>query len=147
MADYGDVERVSTSFQAALGLLQKVRSELEEAGYDKQTLKWFVVSDGDKPWNFFVDWLGVTYRIAVSAKVETEQDRFWLRNATLSVSRLSDGTIQPPTFIAINEARIKIRNGSIHFGTESVPNVSEVVYPHHSAELLFFSMIGLPLDF
>lgn len=146
MADYGDVERVSAAFQSAISLLHQVRNELEKAGYGEDTTRWFVVSDGNKPWNFYVDWLGVTYRLAVSAKVDTEHRRFSLKNATLSVSRLSENNPQTPSYTPISDAQMHIRHASICFRTQETGHGSEVVYPQNSAEQLFFSMIGLPLE-
>ena len=146
MADYGDIERVYKAFNSAVALLHKVRSELETAGYDETSPKWLTVSDGDKPWNFNVDWLGVTYRLAISANVESEQGRFSLKNAKLTISRLSEVNLHNSSITAISEAIVNIRHGSIHFGNEDTRNDGQI-YPHHSAEILFFSMIGLPLEF
>lgn len=147
MADYGHIEHVAKSFHSAVALLNKLRKELENSGYDEKSPKWFVVSDGDKPWNFYIDWLGVTYRLAISADVDTAEGRFLLKNAKLTASRLSEVNLLNSSINTISEARVSIRPGSIHFGEEGAREDSKKVYPHHSAEELFFSMIGQPLEF
>ena len=147
MANYSDVQRAFVTFEAVIALLNQLRTELESETYGEEPAKWFSTSDGNKPWNFHVDWLGVTYRLAVSADVDTEQGKFILKNAKLTVSRLSDASLQNSSISTISEAIINMRDGSIHFGKGEVREHGEKLYPHHHASDLFLAMIGQPVEF
>lgn len=145
MADYRHVKQCAGAFNQAVEVLEKICEELEAAKYDESSMPWFIVSRGDKPWYFDVDWLGKTYRLQTAVGLEQGGESLRIKDVTLSV-----GVVEGPrqilsiTSIAAAKIQLNARGSYVHY--KSVASGLETIYPRDSAVELFFAMIGHPLD-
>lgn len=145
MADYRHVKQCAGAFNQSVEVLEEIREELEAAKYDESSMPWFIVSHGDKPWYFDVDWLGKTYRLQTAVELEQGRESLRIKAVTLSVGVVG-GSRQIPSITSMSEAKIQLnaRDRYVHY--KSVVSGLETIYPRDSAVELFFAMIGHPLD-
>ena len=146
MADYRHVKQCAGAFHQSVEVLEKLREELETAKYDESSKPWFVVSRGDKPWYFDVDWLGKTYRLQAAVELEHGRESMRIKDAMLSLGIL-DGPRQSFSITPVSAAKIQVsvrQQQYVLYKPEG--SESETIYPRESAAELFFAMIGHPLD-
>lgn len=139
------MKRCAGAFNQSVEVLAKIREELEAAKNDESSKPWFIVSCGDKPWYFDVDWLGKTYRLQVIVGLEQGGESLRIKGVTLSVG-VVEGPRRVSVITSVSAAKIQLNAREQYVHYKSVDSGLETIYPRDSAVELFFAMIGHPLD-